>query len=66
MATSTFYLKENRNYDEKATSRFCLNGRVAVMEGPLSIISNLEWGTGWDGHLSFVTKVEGEWDGHLY
>ena len=34
--------------------------------GYLSILSKGERGMVRDGHLSFVFKVEGEWDGHLY
>ena len=32
----------------------------------LSILSKVERGMVWDGHLSYVFKVEGEWGGHLY
>ena len=34
--------------------------------GHLSILFKGERGMVRDGHISFVSKVEGEWDGHLY
>ena len=39
-----------KNGDGRAATPFYLEGKGIV----------------WDGHLSFVSKVEGEWDGHLY
>ena len=46
-------------------SPFCLKERGVVM-GQLSILSKEEKWMVRDGHISFESKVEGEWDGHLY
>ena len=64
MAISPFYLKRKGNHDEMAIS-ILSKGRGVVM-GHLSILSKGERGMVRGGHVSFVSKVEGEWDGHLY